>query len=58
MIISDGSGMQADSMPMRRAMPAYPPAEITAMMKAARVVMILSDMLVQYTGMKLGVQMR
>jgi hypothetical protein len=27
-------------------------------MKAARAVMILSDMLVQYTGMKRGAQMR
>jgi hypothetical protein len=31
---------------------------MTAMMKAARAVMILSDMLVQYTGMKRGAQMR
>jgi hypothetical protein len=49
-MISEGSGMQADSMPMSRAMPAYPPAEMTAMMKAARVVMILSDMLFEYIG--------
>ena len=50
MMISDGSGMQADSMDMSKAMPAYPPAEITAMMKAARVAMIFSDILVEYTG--------
>jgi hypothetical protein len=31
---------------------------MTAMIKAARVAIILSDMLLQYTGMKPGVQMR
>ncbi len=57
-MISDGKGMQADSMPMRRAMPAYPPAEITEMMKVARVVMIRSDMQLQYNGVKRMPQMR
>jgi hypothetical protein len=31
---------------------------MTAIIKAARVAMILSDILVQYTGMRLGPQMR
>ena len=35
---------------MSRAIPAYPPVEMTAMMKLASRVMIRSDMHVQYTG--------
>ena len=32
MMISDGNGMHADSIPIKSAIPAYPPAEITAIM--------------------------
>src|ERR1700746_416606 len=42
MMISDGKGMQADSMPMSRVMPTYPEAEMVAMMKWARKARIFS----------------
>jgi hypothetical protein len=36
MMTSEGSGMQADSMPISNTMPRYPEWEITEMMKPAR----------------------
>jgi hypothetical protein len=33
MIISDGNGIHADSMPISKATPTYPEAEMVAMMK-------------------------
>src|SRR5512142_1604473 len=44
MMISDGSGMHADSIAIRTTMPRYPPPEITAMMKPLSAVMILAVM--------------
>jgi len=43
-MISEGSGMQADSMAISTAMPKYPPAEMTEMMKALSAAMILAVM--------------
>ncbi len=49
MMISDGSGMHADSIAINRAIPAYPEAEITAIIKEARTASIFSVILVEYT---------
>jgi hypothetical protein len=49
MMISDGSGMQTDSMPISKATPAYPEAEMVAMMKWARRARIFSVIRGQYT---------
>jgi hypothetical protein len=42
-MISDGSGMQADSMAISSITPKYPALEITAMMNPARAAMIFSS---------------
>src|SRR6516165_8453388 len=42
MMISEGSGMQADSMPINSIKPKYPAFEITAMMNPARAAIIFS----------------
>jgi hypothetical protein len=44
MISSEGKGMQADSIAMRRAIPPYPVAAITDFMKRNRTARILSVM--------------
>src|SRR5271170_633276 len=49
MMISDGNGTQADSMPMRRATPTYPVAEMVAIMKWAMKASIFSVIRGQYT---------
>jgi hypothetical protein len=46
MMTSEGMGMQADWMAMRRMTAGYPPA----VMAATRRAMIFSDILVQYSG--------
>src|SRR5262249_35295669 len=46
MMTSEGSGMQADSMAISSTMPAYPPAEMTEMIKtlsAARILEIIGE---------------
>ena len=42
MMISDGSGMQADSMAIKSTMPEYPSVEIVATMKPESMVMIFA----------------
>src|SRR5580700_4460096 len=49
MMISDGNGMHADSMAIKRATPAYPEVEIVAIMKEARTASIISVIPVEYT---------
>src|ERR1700678_3205196 len=53
MMISDGNEMQADSIPISNAMPKYPEAEITAMMKCARTLMIFSVIRRKYSWLPL-----
>lgn len=43
-MISDGSGMQADSMAINRTMPQYPIAEIVATMKLESIPIIFATM--------------
>jgi hypothetical protein len=50
--------MHADSIPINRATPTYPPAEITAMMKLARAAMIFSDMQFEYSRQASNLLMR
>lgn len=42
MMISEGSGIQADSMPISRAIPKYPEVEITLVMNTKRIARIFS----------------
>ena len=41
-MISEGSGMQADSIAIKRTMPEYPSVEIVATMKLESIVMIFA----------------
>ena len=50
MMISDGNGIQADSMAISNITPRYPALEITAMMNPARAAMIFSSIQVESLG--------